>query len=146
MQNPILIREVNQFWGIYSCNVCQKEFHGLQSKAAVGGLKYCSISCANDASRAPYSKPRKPYWEIRKEVLERDALIIEQYVCYPHISLIKIAASFDVMPSIASAAVSKYLSKKGEFILCIESGINSQHAIDQEIMYDKIYNGEPILV
>lgn len=80
------------------------------------------------------------------ELLYRDAAIIEYYVSNPDIPITFIANKFSVSVSTVDRAKDKYFPNIFGKIVSFKSDIDSQRAIDQEIMYDKIYKGEPILV
>lgn len=81
-----------------------------------------------------------------KELLARDAAIIEYCVCNPDLPTTFIADRFGVHITTLSRIMDKYFSCVFGDIVTFKSDIDSQKAIDQEIMYDKIYNVEPNLV
>lgn len=81
-----------------------------------------------------------------KELLKRNAEIIECCVCNPNIPTTFIADKFRVSIATISYVMDKYFSCVFGEIITFQSDIDSQKAIDQEIMYNKIYNGEPITV
>lgn len=74
------------------------------------------------------------------------AAIIEYCVCNPNVPTTYIADRFGVHIVTVSRAMDKYFSCVFGEMIVLESDINSDRAKDQEIMYNKIYNGQPVHV